>query len=246
MRNYCIFSSMKLSILIGAFIISLLAAAANNATNKHSIPWKGTPEVLEKPPGYPAVSISEGVSSGLKVAWKGFKSHRMPILIVLGALVAASLLMRSMHLPVSALWRSALRIGLGFMFLAAAWPKFHNPAGFSELVAQYQMLPGGLVNAFSLWLPAFEITVGLGFIVTAWEREFSVLIGLLLLMFIVALTQALYRDLGIACGCFDIEGAASAGETWFSLIRDVVLLVPVAWLVAGERRRYLWQVETQY
>jgi uncharacterized membrane protein YphA (DoxX/SURF4 family) len=135
--------------------------------------------------------------------------------------------------------RTVLRIGLGVMFLAAAWPKFMDPKGFAILVAQYQFLPGFLVDGFTLWLAAFEIVIGIGIILTLWEKEFGALVGILLLMFIVALGQALVRDLGIACGCFDIEGAQDAGEAWFSLIRDVVLLVPVAWLVLTGGRRYL-------
>jgi uncharacterized membrane protein YphA (DoxX/SURF4 family) len=125
------------------------------------------------------------------------------------------------------------------MFLVAAYPKFADPKGFATLVAQYQFLPAFAVNAFSLWLPAFEITVALGLILSLWEREFAALVGVLLLMFIVALGQALARDLGIACGCFDIEGATDAGESWYSLLRDVVLLPPVAWLMLTGGRRYL-------
>ena len=109
------------------------------------------------------------------------------------------------------------------------------------LVAQYQFLPSVVVNGFTLWLAAFEVVVGLGLILTAWEKEFSALVGLMLLMFIVALGQALVRDLGIACGCFDIEGAVDVGETWFSLIRDVVLMVPVIWMALTGGHRFIWQ-----
>ena len=131
------------------------------------------------------------------------------------------------------------------LFLTAAYPKFLDPSGFASLVAQYQFLPRFLVNGFTLWLAAFEITVGLGILLTPWEKEFSALVALLLVMFIVALAQALGRDLGIACGCFDIEGAADVGETWFSLIRDLVLLVPMAWMVRSSGYRFLWQVQNR-
>ncbi|MEO7424544.1 MAG: MauE/DoxX family redox-associated membrane protein [Fibrobacteria bacterium] len=233
---------MKKPVFIGAFIFSLILAAANNLSNKHSVSWIGGPEVLEKPSGWPSMSIAQGIQAGLKVAWKGFLAHEIPILVGLIALVVLAIfLKRSRGVPAGITFRSALRIGLGLMFLTAAWPKFASPKGFAILVAQYQFLPPFMVNAFSLWLPAFEITVGLGLILTLWEKEFSALVGLMLVMFIVALGQALVRDLGIACGCFDIEGAQDAGEAWFSLIRDVVLLVPVAWLtLTGGRRLLHW------
>jgi Methylamine utilisation protein MauE len=231
---------MKKPVFIGAFLFSLILAAANNLFSKHSVAWVGGPEVLEKPSGWPSMSIAQGIQAGLKVAWKGFLAHEF---LILGGLTALILLMiflnRNRGVPMGMTLRSALRIGLGLMFLTAAWPKFASPKGFAILVAQYQFLPHAIVDAFSLWLPAFEITVGLGLMLTLWEKEFSALVGVLLLMFIVALGQALVRDLGIACGCFDIEGAQDAGEAWFSLIRDVVLLAPVAWLTVTGGRRFL-------
>ena len=75
---------------------------------------------------------------------------------------------------------------------------------------------------------------------TPFEKEASAGVLLMLLMFIVALAQALGRGLGIACGCFDIEGAADAGETWFALLRDVVLLAPAAWMWRKGERRFPW------
>ncbi|HKP95522.1 MAG TPA: MauE/DoxX family redox-associated membrane protein [Fibrobacteria bacterium] len=231
---------MKKPVFIGAFLFSLVLAALNNLFNKHSIDWIGGPDVLEKPSGWPSMGIAKGMQAGFKVAWKDFLAHEYLILGGLLAIIAILFLIRrSRSVPVAVMVRTVLRIGLGVMFLTAAWPKFASPKGFAVLVAQYQFLPHFIVNAFSLWLPAFEIVIGVGILITLWEREFSALVGLLLLMFIVALGQALVRDLGIACGCFDIEGAQDAGEAWFSLIRDVVLLVPVTWLILTGGRRYL-------
>jgi hypothetical protein len=229
---------MKKPVLLGAFAFSLILAAVNNLVNKHSVDWIGSPDVLEKPSGWPTMTVAQGIQAGLKVAWKGFLAHQSYILAGL-AIAALILFFTRKSFPTGAMVRSFLRLGLGAMFLTAAWPKFASPKGFAILVAQYQFLPGFSVNAFSLWLPAFEITIGLGILFTLWEKEFSALVELLLVMFIVALAQALLRDLGIACGCFDIEGAQDAGEAWFSLIRDVVLLFPVAWLIATGGRRYL-------
>ena len=106
--------------------------------------------------------------------------------------------------------------------------------------SQYRFLPAFAVNGFSLALPAFEIVTGLALLLTPFEAEASAAVLLLLGMFIVALGQALARNLGIACGCFDIEGAADAGETWFSLLRDCVLLVPAGWMWIKSERRFPW------
>jgi hypothetical protein len=60
-------------------------------------------------------------------------------------------------------------------------------------------------------------------------------------MFIVALSQALLRDLGIACGCFDIKGATDSGESWFALLRDIVLLAPIVWMIRKAEIRPIWK-----
>jgi hypothetical protein len=231
---------MKKPVLIGAVLFSILVAVGNNLVNPRAVAWLGSPEVLPKPEGWPTLTVAQGVQAGIKVALKDFRAHQAVILGGLAVLILAMIFLnRSRRAGVGPMLRTVLRLGLGAMFLMAAYPKFSDPKGFANLVAQYQLLPAFAVDAFSLWLPAFEITVGLGLILTLWEREFGLLVGALLVMFIVALGQALLRNLGIACGCFDIEGATDAGESWFSLVRDLVLLLPVAWLILTGGRRYL-------
>jgi hypothetical protein len=231
---------MKKPVFLGSLLLSLFLAAVNNLFNRRSIDWIGSPDVLDKPTGWPSMTIAQGIQAGIKVAVKDFQAHQG---MILGGLafffVVAVYLNRSRGAGWGPMLRTLLRLGLGAMFLFAAYPKFTDPKGFAILVAQYQFLPAFAVNMFSLWMPAIEIVVGLGIIFTLWEREYGAMVGILLVMFIIALAQALLRDLGIACGCFDIEGAQDAGEAWFSLLRDVVLLVPVAWLGLSGGRRYL-------
>lgn len=233
---------MNLPVLVGAVATSILLAVINNLVNGNAVEWIGGPDVLPKPEGWPALTFAQGLAGGFKVAWKGFLANRILILSLAAGLAAITVLLKKTKgASPSPILRTALRLGLAAMFLAAAWPKFSDPKDFALLVAQYQFLPGNLVNIFSLWLSSFEIVVGLGILLSPWEKEFSALTGLMMAMFIIALGQALGRGLGIACGCFDIEGAADAGETWFSLIRDVVLLPPIAWMTLVGGRRWLWQ-----
>jgi uncharacterized membrane protein YphA (DoxX/SURF4 family) len=231
---------MKKPVFIGALLASIVLAALNNLINDDSVAWFGSPEVLAKPTGWPSMSVMQGIQAGIKVAVKGFQAHQAWILGGVAFLaVAMVFLNRSRGAGWGNMARTVLRLGLAAMFLSAAYPKFADPEGFAKLVAQYQFLPAFSVNLFSLWMPAIEIVVGLGLLFTLWEREFGAMVGILMVMFIVALAQALLRDLGIACGCFDLEGAQDAGEAWFSLIRDIFLMAPIAWLVASGGRRYL-------
>lgn len=125
---------------------------------------------------------------------------------------------------------TASRLGLGGMFVCASWFKIQNPQGFALLVAQYQFLPQWMNNIFALFMPQMELWTGLLLIVSRWNREMAVLLLAMFVAFIAALTQAVVRDLGITCGCFEIDGAMSKKEAWVSLVRDLILLGPTIWL----------------
>jgi uncharacterized membrane protein YphA (DoxX/SURF4 family) len=231
-------------VLLALLVFSIALGVLNNLVNPNSVGWLGSPRVFPKPLDWPTLSAAEGVAAGLRFAWTEMMRHSLWVagaLLVL-ALGAAAFRQRASGPSGSSRWvMSCLRVFFGLMFLAAAWPKFTDPDGFALMVAQYQMLPAFAVNAFSVWLPAVEITAGLAILLLPWEREATTFLLVLMGMFIVALAQALARDLGIACGCFDIKGATDAGETWFALLRDIVLLLPLGWMWRRAQCRPLWR-----
>jgi len=224
---------------VGMLLVAALIGAVNNLVNSNRVAWVGGAEVMPKPEGWPSLTAGEGIAEGVHIARQNFVEQKALVIAAVGLLIVL-IAVGAVRKSVSRGVASWMRLGLGLMFLTAAWPKLQDPAGFALLVTQYQILPHFLVNAFSLWLPGMEITTGLALLFTPFEKEGSSAVLLLLLMFIAALSLALKRDLGIACGCFDIEGAADAGETWFAIVRDTVLLVPVAWLWFSARRRFIW------
>ncbi len=136
---------------------------------------------------------------------------------------------------------TAARLGFGGMFIFASLFKIQDPQQFAILVAQYQMLPAWTVNIFALILPQLEFWAGLALIVTPWCRETAALLTLMFVMFLIALGQAVVRDLGITCGCFDIAGAVSKTEAYRALVRDVILIIPCAWLISRPDRN-LWRI----
>jgi len=129
-----------------------------------------------------------------------------------------------------------IRLGIGGMFIFASVFKIADPKGFAVLIAQYQFLPHNLVNLWALILPQFEFWFGLALIVTPFVKECVLVILALFASFIVALVWALALDLGITCGCFQIDGAQSKAEAWTALIRDLILLGPTAWLLTRENK----------
>ena len=132
------------------------------------------------------------------------------------------------------------RIGIGGMFIFASIFKIQNPHEFAVLVAQYQFFPAlhleFLNNFFALVYPQFELWFGLAMIVSPFVRESALAIFGMFISFIIALSWALYHDLGITCGCFEIEGAADKAETWTSLIRDLILIWPTLWLATRKNK----------
>ncbi|MCK9183217.1 MAG: hypothetical protein M0P13_10135 [Fibrobacteraceae bacterium] len=132
-----------------------------------------------------------------------------------------------------------LRLGIGGMFIFASIFKIQDPHGFAVLVAQYQFLPSFANNLFSLIYPQFEFWFGLAIIVTPFIRESAFVIFWMFISFIIALSWALALDLGITCGCFELEGAQSKSEAWTSLIRDIILIGPTFWLALRPNRSIL-------
>ena len=133
-----------------------------------------------------------------------------------------------------------IRLGIGGMFIFASIFKIADPKGFAVLIAQYQFLPHNLVNLWALILPQFEFWFGLALIVTPFVRECVLVILALFASFIIALVWALALDLGITCGCFQIDGAQSKAEAWTALIRDLILLGPTAWLLT-RRNKFIYE-----
>ena len=135
------------------------------------------------------------------------------------------------------------RIGIGGMFIFASLFKIQDPKQFAVLVAQYQFLPNFVNNFFALVYPQFEFWFGLALIVTPFTKECSLAIFGMFVSFIIALIWALALDLGITCGCFELEGAQSKSETWTALIRDLILIGPTFWLTLRKNKSLigLWR-----
>ncbi|NLO23709.1 MAG: DoxX family membrane protein [Fibrobacter sp.] len=140
-----------------------------------------------------------------------------------------------------------LRLGLGGMFIAASIFKIQDPHEFATLVAQYQFLPSFINNFFALIYPQFELWFGLALIFTPYTREAGLAIFLMFISFIIALSWALFHDLDIVCGCFQIEGSQNKNEAWTSLIRDLVLIGPNFWLMLRPNKSLigLWKPSTK-
>jgi len=101
-----------------------------------------------------------------------------------------------------------IRVYLGGLFVYASLYKIAEPYDFALSVATYQILPLSIVNLFALLVPWIELGLGTALILGLWTRTAGLLASGLLLLFVVALSIALSRDLQLFCGCFASRQAA--------------------------------------
>jgi uncharacterized membrane protein YphA (DoxX/SURF4 family) len=141
------------------------------------------------------------------------------------------------------------RVVLGLVFLLAGISKAMDMHSFAGEISAYQMMPAALVQPMSIALPLLEVLLGLYLLAGLMQRWAAVAAGALLLVFIVAMAQAMARGLTLDCGCFGNTLGLSAFRDTVSagtIIRDAVLLllaihlalVPGIWSVDAFRQRH--------
>jgi uncharacterized membrane protein YphA (DoxX/SURF4 family) len=126
-----------------------------------------------------------------------------------------------------------LRLIIGGIFVVAGAVKIVNPAAFADSIANYRMLPHEWINAFAITLPWVEVAAGLLLIIGIWMRTNALLIALMLVMFIIAIGQAVGRGLNIECGCFGTVEGRKVGLV--ALAEDAAMLAAAAWLAWREK-----------
>ena len=136
-----------------------------------------------------------------------------------------------------------MQIALGALFIAAAIPKFVDPPSFAQMIYNYDIVPGALLNLSALILPWFELLLGAALILGIWRRTAAAWVGILLVVFIVAIGVNLARGNAIDCGCFDVNAAPKTEAQKFddmkwTITRDLGMLLMVAQILfaTGGRR----------
>jgi hypothetical protein len=120
---------------------------------------------------------------------------------------------------------------LGAIFVFASLDKILHPASFAQMIYNYQILPGALINLMALMLPWLELLLGFLLILGgAWLRPAVILSNVLLVVFFGALLYNLARGLDIHCGCFNTSTKGDPTQIWWYVIRDSAFLVMSAYL----------------
>jgi uncharacterized membrane protein YphA (DoxX/SURF4 family) len=116
-----------------------------------------------------------------------------------------------------------LRVALGGVFVVASLDKIQNPEAFATAIANYRLLPYTVINGIAIVLPWLEVISGTLLVLGVWIRASTMIAWVLLLVFSVAISQALVRGLDISCGCFTTNPVAER-MSLTTLFWDVIWL----------------------
>ena len=123
------------------------------------------------------------------------------------------------------------RLVLAAVLLYAAIPKLLDPAAFAKAIDNYRvafpLIGKGYVYLVAGFLPALELVTGVALLWNRTKRAAALMAAIMLVVFIVLITQAVARGLNIDCGCF------GAGKTSKLVARDVglkAIVEDVVWL----------------
>jgi uncharacterized membrane protein YphA (DoxX/SURF4 family) len=128
-----------------------------------------------------------------------------------------------------------LRLSLACIFIYAGFIKLLDPRAFAHAIAQYDLIPEGLLPLVAVGLPALELLAGLGLI--GEVRGSLTLIAILLLIFLVILGYAVWQNLDIDCGCFTADELDAQHHVTTAFRRDLVMIAATLYLYWRRRSR---------
>jgi len=129
----------------------------------------------------------------------------------------------------------ALRLGLAVIFILAGLLKLRDPGAFAHAIAQYDLVPIGVIPVLAIGLPAVELLAGLGLMLDL-KGSLAVIAGLML-FFVGVLGYAIVNDLDIDCGCFTLEELRERTTVKQAFFRDLIMLAAIALLHQWRRLR---------
>ena len=128
-----------------------------------------------------------------------------------------------------------LRLVLAGVLLYASADKIIHPQAFAGIVKDYHILPEALINLTAIWLPWFELTLGVCLFTGFLSEGALALATGLLAAFWSALIVNYFRGIDVGCGCFTSTPSESAPMLWY-VARDSFLLALALAAVEARRR----------
>jgi putative oxidoreductase len=141
---------------------------------------------------------------------------------------------------------TTLRLLLGALFIMSGGEKLLDLKYFGLVIAEYQILPSLLIPAAALFFSLCELVCGTMLLIDLYSRVSSSIMLIMMVIFIVAITNNVIRGIDHDCGCMEFL------SQWYgmqeevgigAIVRDIVffiLLLPIALLGSN---RIPWKKE---
>lgn len=115
-----------------------------------------------------------------------------------------------------------LSLLIGLVFITSSWFKIQFPFEFLSSVYEYQLLGRNSGLLLAMFLPYFELTIGVLLIINLFTLEALFCVVISCLFFVIAQIWAIIIGLEISCACF--SSSAADHVNYFTVGRTFGLL----------------------
>ena len=130
-----------------------------------------------------------------------------------------------------------VRIVLGGLFLISGIAKILDPIRFLFTLRAFRLLPGIFEPFLALFLPWFEVVLGLFILLGLFLRTCALMLGCLNFLFMMAIVSVMLRGFEIDCGCFgllaDILPIPDMAD-YKAVVRNLILIGMSAYLYRSQ------------
>ena len=127
------------------------------------------------------------------------------------------------------------RILVGGILIYASASKIIDPGGFARAIDNYHIIPFGLENIMAIILPWLELIVGICLIIGVFIDGAAFLVIIMMVVFISAITFAIFNGYNIECGC-GLKPGELVGIR--KIIEDLIYLILALIILKRPNRRF--------
>ncbi len=126
---------------------------------------------------------------------------------------------------------AALRVILGGLLVVAGSLKVGHATDLASTIASFRLVPGPAAALLALFLPYFEILVGVYLVIGLFTRIAAVVAAVQFVAYAGAIASAVIRNIPASCGCFGPKDSATAD--WPHVLFDIMLAAVAALIAYG-------------
>lgn len=130
------------------------------------------------------------------------------------------------------------RFGLAVVWIAGGATKIGNHMDVTQSIVAYEIFTPYWSDLLARIIGPAELAGGLFLLLGLWLRPAGKLSAVVLVLFIIGLSQAWARGLEIDCGCFSPAGAEPSTDYLTTILRDVLFVAMSLWTVYRPFRKW--------